>query len=158
MTETGFWIGTSRSISATSGVAARAPNCGRRSPANGTSTCGSGRAGSTFSWSPRSWWRSMSGGSGCDLGRVVGHVGEPLAADVDLVVVVEEMLGDALPLTIVPLVLPRSSRNESARMVTTCACSPDTAGYGRHTSLSARRPIVMRSFTSGTSLVVPSAR
>ena len=34
------------------------------------------------------------------------------------------------PLTSVPLVLPRSSRNESARIVTTAACSPLTAGYG----------------------------
>src|SRR5450432_2459452 len=63
-----------------------------------------------------------------------------------------------VPLTSVPLVLPRSSRKESARIVTTAACSPLTARLGRQKSLSARRPIVIRSRLSGTSSTLPSAR
>src|SRR5215470_1052453 len=64
----------------------------------------------------------------------------------------------ALPFTSVPFVLPRSSRKESARIVTTTACSPLTARLGRQMSLSPRRPIVIRSRSSTTSSVVPSAR
>ena len=64
----------------------------------------------------------------------------------------------ALPLTSVPLVLPRSSRNESSRIVTTAACSPLTAACGRQTSLSGRRPIVTRSRSSLMSCAVPSGR
>ena len=40
----------------------------------------------------------------------------------------------------VPLVLPRSSRKESASTVTMAACSAETAGYGSGMSLSGRRP------------------
>src|SRR5215472_9095212 len=61
-------------------------------------------------------------------------------------------------LTSVPLVLLRSSRKESARIVTTTACSPLTARFGRTTSLPARRPIVRRSRSSGISSVLSSGR
>jgi len=57
-----------------------------------------------------------------------------------------------LPLTTVPLVLPRSSRNESLRMVTMTACSPLTARLSIWMSLWGLRPMVVRSFVKGISL------
>ncbi len=57
-----------------------------------------------------------------------------------------------LPLTTVPLVLPRSSRNESFRMVTITACSPLTARLSIWMSLWGLRPMVVRSFVKGISL------
>ena len=58
----------------------------------------------------------------------------------------------ALPLTSVPLVLPRSSRNESFRIVTITACSPLTARLSIWMSLCGLRPMEVRSFTKGISL------
>ena len=58
----------------------------------------------------------------------------------------------ALPFTSVPLVLPRSSRNESFRIVTITACSPLTARLSICMSLCGLRPMVVRSFTKGISL------
>src|SRR5260221_9156957 len=57
-----------------------------------------------------------------------------------------------LPFTIVPLVLPRSSMNESLRMVMMAACSPLTARLSIWMSLWAFRPMSVRSFESGNSL------
>ena len=57
-----------------------------------------------------------------------------------------------LPLTTVPLVLPRSSRNESLRIVTMTACSPLTARLSIWMSLCGLRPMVVRSFVKGISL------
>src|SRR5260221_1653216 len=57
-----------------------------------------------------------------------------------------------LPLTTVPLVLPRSSRKESLRMVTITACSPLTARLSIWISLWGFRPRVVRSFVRGISL------
>jgi hypothetical protein len=58
----------------------------------------------------------------------------------------------ALPFTTVPLVLPRSSRNESFRMVTMTACSPLTARLSIWMSLCGLRPMVVRSLAKGISL------
>ena len=58
----------------------------------------------------------------------------------------------ALPLTTVPLVLPRSSRKESFRIVTMTACSPLTARLSIWMSLWGLRPMVVRSFVKGISL------
>src|SRR5215475_290799 len=52
------------------------------------------------------------------------------------------------PFTSVPLVEPRSSRNESLRIVTITACSPDTARLSIWMSLCGLRPMVVRSFVS----------
>src|SRR2546430_10791776 len=56
------------------------------------------------------------------------------------------------PLTTVPLVLPRSSRNESCRMVTMTACSPLTARLSIWMSLCGLRPMVVRSLVKAISL------
>ena len=56
------------------------------------------------------------------------------------------------PFTSVPLVEPRSSRKESARIVTITACSPDTARLSIWMSLCGLRPIVVRSFVRVISL------
>src|SRR5436309_3151553 len=56
------------------------------------------------------------------------------------------------PLTTVPLVLPRSSRNESCRMVTMTACSPLTARLSIWMSLCGLRPMVVRSLVRAISL------
>ena len=58
------------------------------------------------------------------------------------------------PLTNVPLVLPRSSRKESLRMVITTACSPEIARLSIWISLCGLRPIVVRSLVKGTSLSI----
>src|SRR5262249_45734387 len=57
-----------------------------------------------------------------------------------------------LPLTTVPLVLPRSSRKESFRIVTMTACSPLTARLSIWMSLWGLRPMVVRSLVKGISL------
>src|SRR5688572_1843295 len=57
-----------------------------------------------------------------------------------------------LPLISVPLVLPRSSRKESFRIVTMTACSPLTARLSIWMSLCGLRPMVVRSLERGISL------
>src|SRR5579862_1906037 len=57
-----------------------------------------------------------------------------------------------LPLTMVPLVLPRSSMNESFRIVMIAACSPLTARLSIWMSLCGLRPIRVRSLESWYSL------
>ena len=89
---------------------------------------GSGRADATFSERPRSWLRTMSGGSGstrASLSDMYVSRCRPMSI---MSWSTRKCFATALPFTSVPLVLPRSSRNESARIVTTAACSPDTAG------------------------------
>src|SRR5205085_2017872 len=56
------------------------------------------------------------------------------------------------PLTMVPLVLPRSSMNESLRIVMIAACSPLTARLSIWMSLWALRPMRVRSLESVYSL------
>src|SRR6185312_490740 len=56
------------------------------------------------------------------------------------------------PLTMVPLVLPRSSMNESLRMVMIAACSPLTARLSIWMSLWGLRPMSVRSLESVYSL------
>ena len=57
-----------------------------------------------------------------------------------------------LPLTMVPLVLPRSSMNESFRIVMIAACSPLTARLSIWMSLWGLRPMRVRSLESANSL------
>jgi hypothetical protein len=57
-----------------------------------------------------------------------------------------------LPFTMVPLVLPRSSMNESLRMVMIAACSPLTARLSIWMSLCGLRPISVRSLERVNSL------
>jgi hypothetical protein len=57
-----------------------------------------------------------------------------------------------LPFTMVPLVLPRSSMNESFRMVMIAACSPLTARLSIWMSLWGLRPMRVRSLESVNSL------
>jgi hypothetical protein len=58
------------------------------------------------------------------------------------------------PLTNVPLVLPKSSRKESLRIVITTACSPEIARLSIWMSLCGLRPIVVRSLLKGISLSI----
>src|ERR1039458_8874048 len=58
------------------------------------------------------------------------------------------------PFTSSPLVLSRSSRKESCKMVTIAACSPLTAKLSMAMSLCALRPMVMRSLLRGYSLII----